>query len=507
MDETPRQDDTPSRDESPGQGGAPAPADETPDRVEGSPTAADHAPRRGDGGPGGAGGGAPGPGAGAARRLLEAALFVALVAGASAGAWLLIRTAPEAAEAAGAPPRPIPVETVRLEATTLPRRVEGLGSLEPRREAALGAEVGGVLVHVREGLRAGVRVDAGEELARVDPAPLALEVAAQRTAIELAELARDAATDETSRATEADGLSVRRLELAEAEARRWRDLADRGVASATRVDAAEAALIEARTARSAAARALEAAEAAGRARVAEVRLARERLEVLEDRLARTTIRAPFAGVYAAPPGGRVPSVGDVVAPYGPLGSVLDASELRLVVDVHADDLDAVEVGAAVEVHPSARPGLVLAGRVASLGARVHPRTRAVPVEVLVAPPSAEASPLPAGSFARASIAGAPVEGRVFVDPAWVAGRDGRLAVFAVEEGEGGPRVRAVPVELGPAASGLRALASGPAAGTTIATSSLGLLSDGARIEPRAAEPEGRPIERGAAGGVGTGDGR
>jgi len=459
MEETPR-----------GSEKSPVRADGTPDRAAGRGGAA--VDGRSDGDAGG----------GSLRRLVEAALFVALVAGASAGAWWLLRTAPEAAEAAGAPPRPVPVETVRLESRTLPRRIEGLGSLQPLREAALGAEVGGTLVRVREGLRAGVRLDAGEEIARVDPAPVELEVAAQRTAIELAGLARDAAGNEVRRAAEADGLAVRRLELAEAEARRWRDLADRGVAEATRVDAAEAALVEARTARSAAARALEAAEAAERARVAEVRLANERLDLLEDRLARTEVRAPFAGVYAPPSGGRVPAVGDVVAPFGPLGSVLDTGALRLVVDVHADDHDAVEVGAEVEVQPSARPGQALAGRVASLGPRVDPRTRAVPVEVLVTPPSAEASPLPAGSFARASIAGTPVEESVFVDPAWVSGRDGRLVVFRIEDGEGGPRARAVPVELGPAASGLRALMRGPAAGAVIATSSLGLLSDGALVE-------------------------
>ncbi|MEL6431434.1 MAG: HlyD family efflux transporter periplasmic adaptor subunit, partial [Planctomycetota bacterium] len=354
--------------------------------------------------PGPAPGGDPAPRS-PLSRAAEGLAALGLVAGGLLGARAIVLTSPRAPEAPAAPPRPVPVSTVRLERTELVPRIQGTGTLEPVREAGLALEGGGEVVWVREDLRPGAWVEAGEPLVRLDPRPLELEQAALATAVRAAQVAARAAAAEEARAEEALGLAGERLELAVREEERWLALAERGISDEARLDAARAARVAARSAATEAQRALEAARAGRDARAEEIRLAEERVEQVRDRIVRLELRAPFGGRFVARPGaaagasGPAPAVGEVLAPFAPVGGLLDTTRFRARVAVHADDLPGLEVGSPARVQPSARPELALDGAVTAIGARVDARTRAVDVEVLVDVPAETGGLLPAGSFA------------------------------------------------------------------------------------------------------------
>ncbi|MEL6713361.1 MAG: hypothetical protein AAFP86_06280, partial [Planctomycetota bacterium] len=162
-------------------------------------------------------------------RAAEGLVALGLVAGGLLGARAIVLTSPRAPEEPAAPPRPVPVATVQLQRTALVPRVRATGTLEPVREAGLALEGGGEVVWVREALRPGAWVEAGEALVRLDPRPLELELAALHTTVRAAQVAARAAALEEARAGEAVDLAAERLGLAEREEERWLALAERGV--------------------------------------------------------------------------------------------------------------------------------------------------------------------------------------------------------------------------------------------------------------------------------------
>jgi membrane fusion protein (multidrug efflux system) len=174
------------------------------------------------------------------------------------------------------------------------------GTLRAKREAALRAEVGGAVLAVAA--EAGERVTPGQLLCRIDDAALQQQLSAARSGLAAAKNA---------------------LQVADANARRARTLAEAGALATQQAEQAESALEAARAQLSEAeTRASIAAEQAGKARV----------------------RAPFAGVVAL----RQVSVGDVVAPGAPLFTVIDPARLQLEASIPAARLGEAQPGARVD---------------------------------------------------------------------------------------------------------------------------------------------------------------
>lgn len=265
---------------------------------------------------------------------------------------------------------PVIVDTVRR--GTLVLRVSVTGQAEAFRRAPVTAGVAGRVEAVAAGEGDGVR--AGQVVARLDDAPLALAMAAARAEVEEA---RARFREGTLLDDEIGDPSRRR---ARAEAVRVRSGLPR----------AEAALRQA-----------------------------------EGRLARAVLRAPFAGLAAdvrAVPGRHVAEGEELLA-------VVDLDSVRLAVHVPEGDLARVRIGSPAAVGLPALPGHTLQGRIASLNPRVDPTSRTARVEIVA--PNPEGAVLP-GMYATAEIEARALPDRILVPRAAIVEREGRPVVFVVD---------------------------------------------------------------------------
>jgi RND family efflux transporter MFP subunit len=262
----------------------------------------------------------------------RAALWLALAAVlvvAALAAWLLapravpVRTAPVAESAGGA--------------GGAAAVLNASGYVTARRQATVSSKVTAKVIEVL--VEEGMRVEAGQVLARLDDSQA-------RLAVGLAE-ARLAAVEQSRIETEA-----RRREAGLRE-RRARELAGQGIVAPSDLDAV-AAEVEALEARLAA--------QAEESRAAERALALER-QNLEDMV----IRAPFAGVAIS----KNAQPGEMISPMSAGGSftrtgistIVDMTSLEIEVDVNEAYIQRVEPGQQVVATLDAYPDWPIPGRV------------------------------------------------------------------------------------------------------------------------------------------------
>lgn len=214
-------------------------------------------------------------------------------------------------------------------------RIDVSGILEPIRRVVVAAEVPGQVVSVDVAEHA--PVEQGKVLVRLDPA--LPEAAAMR-----------------SRAALLRAQSFDRL--AQSELRRQRDLSKRGVTSEADLDRAESE---------------------ARSTSAQVSEAKAALNDAETRLAKTEIRAPFAGVVS----NLELDPGTYLQPGQTVVEIADLSEIEIEVGVSGRDRLGLAVGDRVEVRVQALPGESFEGRIASLGPTADAITRKYPVPVVI----------------------------------------------------------------------------------------------------------------------------
>jgi RND family efflux transporter MFP subunit len=244
----------------------------------------------------------------------------------------------EQPKAAEAPPPPIllgPENIGIAQETTLATGPIISGSLTAVREAEVRAETGGPVREVR--VQAGQRVSSGAVLAKLDDvslndAFLSTRAAFRSADVALADARRDFERDE--RLHGAGAVSERDLER-----------------SKTRVATAEAALADAQS----------------------------RLVSAQERLEKTTIRAPFAGVVSE----REVSAGDVVQPGALLYTVVDPSSMQLEATVPAEQLQSLKVGTPVEFTVAGYGARRFQGRIDRVNPSVDPATRQVRIYVTI----------------------------------------------------------------------------------------------------------------------------
>jgi RND family efflux transporter MFP subunit len=103
------------------------------------------------------------------------------------------------------------------------------------------------------------------------------------------------------------------------------------------------------------------------------------LRALEERLARTTIRAPFGGVLDE----RRIEVGSMVGPGTVVGRIVDLNPLKVLAGVPERYAADVRPGARAQITFDVLPGQVLEGTVGYVGAAVDPQSRTFPIEIAV----------------------------------------------------------------------------------------------------------------------------
>jgi len=215
--------------------------------------------------------------------------------------------------------------------------------------------------------------------------------------------------------------------------------------------------------------------------VAEASLAQVRAEVAiaAQQLARTGIRAPFAGRVAK----RLADPGTMLANGTPLFTFVDDAVLEFRAAVPSGDYGKVKVGAPVEVSVDALGGRAYPGTVARVTPLVEERTRSFEAVVQV-PGNHE---LVGGLFARAAVRVGKVKAAFVVPPGALVrdGSDPRSAqAFVVENGKAARKTVAVGVEAADAIE----VKEGLKAGDVVVLDPPVALSSGAPVEAAPAKP-------------------
>ena len=361
-------------------------------------------------------------------------------------------------------PRPTEVDVDRV-ARRQPFRsyVTASGEIVAARYADIGSSVMGRLVSLP--VEEGERVAAGQVLARIDPVPAETETRAAEAALQ---------------ALEADRLAALAAESETAQAlARARSLQGQGLTPQSELDQAVAAADSARARREAA----EKRVAEGRARAASAR----------DRLAKTEITAPMAGVVTrlGARAGEMVVVGVQNQPGTILMTLSDLSSIDAEVEVAEADVMRLAVGQPATARLEAVPGRELAGRVVEIGASALPSAgsgaAAREFRVVVRLDAADVALRP-GLTCDVQILAEERADALTVPLQAVALRTGaqgdeRAGVFLVEEG----RARFTPVETG-IVGGLEVEVKGLAEGAALVVgpyAALRQLADGAPVRPRA----------------------
>ena len=176
------------------------------------------------------------------------------------------------------------------------------------------------------------------------------------------------------------------------------------------------------------------------------------LRSLEARLARMTIRAPFAGILED----RMVEVGTMVSPGQAVARVVELSPVKIAAGVPERYAADVTAGAEAVVTFDVFPGEVFRAPISYVGSTVDSGSRTFPIEVRM--------PNPRGLIKPQMVADVSVERRSFEEAvvpqdALVRVEDGYVVFVVVEEGDASV-ARARRVELGPAQRNLAVIESG-----------------------------------------------
>ncbi len=207
--------------------------------------------------------------------------------------------------------------------------------------------------------------------------------------------------------------------------------------------------------------------------------ARARLEQARFALSRTEIRAPFAGILER----REVELGDYVGVGDPIGVIVDLDPLVIVADLPEARLAGVRPGIGGRARLS--DGTLREGRLRYLAREADAATRSFRLEFAVPNPGFDFT---AGSSADLYLELAPVPAHEIATSTLTLADDGRLGVFVLEAEA---RVRFLPVTIVRSESS-RSWVTGLPPRARIVTTGQGFLTEGALVEPVAAEAGGGP---------------
>ena len=335
------------------------------------------------------------------------------------------RTADPAARA----PRGVAVRTAAVLKRNLADEIVLTGTLKPKAQVQVVAEVSARLLRV---LRDdGARVGKDETLAVLDDTDYRLAADRARAALAVAEANRAHAQTEKERA---DSL-----------------LKTGGITDRDHLSA----------------------EVALQVAVASLSQAKAEVAIAGQQLSRTRVAAPFAGRVAR----RFADAGAMLAVGAPLFTLVNDSVLEFRAPVASRDLARVKLGATAQLSVDALPGTRIEGRLARMEPLVDERSRSFLVVVEIA----GRPELVGGLFARATVRVGQVADALVVSPAALL-RDGADAskadVFVVRQG----KAEKLTVSLGVEAPDGVQVTSGLAAGDSVILDPPNALASGAPVD-------------------------
>jgi len=307
----------------------------------------------------------------------------------------------------------VAVETAPARSETLSSIIRAVGSLQSDEAVQVSSEVAGRISAIA--FDEGQGVEAGALLVQLDEAVTKAELADARA----------------------------RLELAEANFERTRTLARTGSATERAQDEAKSALATARAA----------------------------VELIQVRLEKLAIRAPFPGTI----GTRKVSVGAYVTPGAPIANLEKIDTLKVDFKVPETFLADVKVGQGVEVSVDALPGRTFPGTIYAIDPMVDVNGRALALRARLPNPGLVLRP---GLFARVTVRTGDEQSVVMVpEEAIVPQGQGNL-VYRVENG----KAVETKVILGSRKAGSVEVKEGLEAGQIVVTAGHNRLRDGAAVD-------------------------
>lgn len=370
------------------------------------------------------------------------ALAVAVLAG---GGYAVVhsKTQPAAPAAAKAAPQETVYELARGDLATVESRALAVtlplsGSLVPLSQATVKSKVSGVVLEST--VQEGMKVAAGQVIARLDAADQRARVAQQQAAL-----------DEASA----------RLSLAQKNNANSQALLKQNYISQSSYDATQNNVALAQAA---------------------VDAARAQLELARIALADATIRAPLSGVASK----RYVQAGDKLAPDSPVLGIVNLRELTLEAQVPASDIPRVKVGQPVRFTVDGYGARDFAGKVARISPTTEAGSRSMIVYVSVDNPDGA---LRGGMFAKGEITtqqGAP---HALVPLAALRKDGARDLVYQVVA----DKVVAQPVKLGlrNEDQGLAEVTDGLSAGAVLIAAKLDGVKPGSKVKVAQAAPAAR----------------
>jgi RND family efflux transporter MFP subunit len=320
-----------------------------------------------------------------------------------------------AADANGA--RVLNVEVAPVVVTRFVDYIRLTGEAEALHDVTVSAEEAGRVA--RFAVRKGARVAEGQVIAKIDDAVLAAQVDETRAAADVAR------------------------EQYERQQRLWEE--DR--------IGSEIALLQLRSASDAAA---------------------ARLRVLEERLARTEIRAPVAGVLDD----EYVEVGEMVAPGTPVVRIVAVRQVKIVGGVPERFALDVQPGDSAVVTLDALGDQEYRGRIRYVGASVDPQNRTIPIEILLDNANRLVKPR---MVADVQVARRALDDVVVVAQDLVRRTVDGYEVFVVGQVDGRDRAVSRPVTLGASYANRVVIVDGLEAGERLITVGAGLVDDGSFI--------------------------
>lgn len=266
------------------------------------------------------------------------------------------------------------------------------GSLHAENEATLRAEVAGAVLQTP--VEEGQAVKKGDLLARIDDTGVRDSELSARAAVRAAE---------------------EQLAVAKHAHERSEALLKSGAVAERDTEASSSALANAQWA---------------------VEDAKARRAMAAQLLAKTAVRAPFAGVVSR----RWVTAGDAVQPGSPIVTVVAPETMRLDAAVPAERLGELAVGLPVAFTVRGYPGRTFEGKIDRINPSADPTTRQVPIYVSIPNSSGE---LVAGLYAEGRVASQTHEA-VAVPPSAIDEQGGQASVVKIVDG----KAQRVEVKLG-----------------------------------------------------------
>jgi RND family efflux transporter MFP subunit len=354
----------------------------------------------------------------------------------AAGGWAVVHSKsapPPAGPAKGAPKIEVyelaASDVATVQARELARLLPLSGSLAPLAQATVKSKVSGVVLDTA--VQEGMRVAAGQVIARIDAADQRARVAQQQAAL----------NEATAR------LSLARKNNANSAALLKQNYISQNAYDTTL-------------------NSVELAQAA-------VDAARAQLELARIALADTAIRAPLSGVVSK----RFVQAGDKVSPDSAVFAIVDLREMTLEASVPASDIPRVQVGQEVRFKVDGMDERSFAGKVARISPTTEPGSRAMIVYTSVDNPDGL---LRGGMFAKGGITLEKSAKNPLV-PLAALRRDGaRDVVYQVDGG----KVVAQPVELGlrNEDEGVAEVTRGVQAGAVVISAQLEGVKPGSKVK-------------------------